>query len=65
MNDQERPSPIEQTALYEQMAQLERELTELKARLPKHSVSAAMMIELEELEEEMEALRAQARHGQD
>jgi hypothetical protein len=43
----------------ERIAQLEKEISELKARLPKHSVPAAMMIELEDLEEELEILRAQ------
>ena len=43
----------------ERIAQLEKQLAELKARLPKHSVPAAMIIELEDLEDELEALRAQ------
>jgi hypothetical protein len=42
----------------EQIARLEKEIADLKARLPKHSVPAAMMIELEELEEELEKLKA-------
>jgi hypothetical protein len=37
---------------------LEQRIAELKARLPRHSVSAAMLIELEELEEELEHARA-------
>ncbi len=49
----------------ERLRELEAKLAELKARLPKHSVSAAMMIELEELEEEIEALRARASNEQD
>jgi HAMP domain-containing protein len=53
MNDQER------------IAQLEDAVKELKARLPKHSVSAAMMIELEELEEELETLRSRASRDSD
>jgi hypothetical protein len=51
-------APGRQVTVEEQIAQLEERLAELKARLPKHSVSAAMMIELEELEEEIEGLRA-------
>jgi hypothetical protein len=47
------------------IAQLEQEIAELKGRLPKHSVPAAMIIELEELEEELDALRAQAGDEQD
>ena len=45
----------------ERIAQLEKEIANLKARLPKHSVPAAMIIELEDLEDELEALKAQAR----
>jgi hypothetical protein len=36
---------------------LERRIADLKARLPKHSVPPAMMIELEELEEELARLK--------
>lgn len=43
----------------EQIAQLEKQITELQARLPKHSVPAAMMIELEDLEDELERIKAQ------
>lgn len=49
MNDQER------------IDQLERQLAELEARLPKHSVPPAMIIEMEELEEELVALKARVR----
>lgn len=44
----------------ERIAQLEKEIAELNARLPKHSVPAAMIIELEDLEDELEALKARA-----
>ena len=37
----------------QQIAELEKRITDLKARLPKHSVPPAMLIELEELEEEL------------
>jgi len=43
----------------EQIIRLEKGIADLKARLPKHSVPAAMMIELEELEEELEKLKAE------
>lgn len=33
------------------------QLAELEARLPKHSVPVAMMLELEELEDELAALK--------
>jgi uncharacterized small protein (DUF1192 family) len=42
----------------ERMAQLEQEIAAVKARLPKHSVPPAMIIELEELEDELERLKA-------
>lgn len=48
----------------ERIAQLEKQISELKARLPKHSVPAAMIIELEDLEEELEALKMQASHDE-
>jgi hypothetical protein len=44
----------------ERIAQLEKRIEELEARLPKHSVPAAMIIELEELEEELEVMKAQS-----
>lgn len=47
----------------QRIAQLEKEIEEVKARLPKHSVPPAMIIELEELEEELEMLRARESHG--
>ena len=49
----------------ERIAQLEEEIQEMKARLPKHSVPPAMIIELEDLEEELEALKAQGNHEPD
>ena len=49
----------------ERIAQLEKEIEEVKARLPKHSVPPAMMIELEDLEEELEMLRAQESRDSD
>ena len=39
------------------VAELERRIIDLKARLPRHSVPPAMIIELEELEEELERAR--------
>jgi hypothetical protein len=47
----------------ERIRQLEKQIEELQARLPKHSVPAAMVIELEDLEEELEALKARAGRG--
>jgi hypothetical protein len=37
--------------------ELEREIADLKARWPKHSVPPAMLTRLEELEEELERLQ--------
>jgi hypothetical protein len=48
----------------ERINQLNRQIEELKARLPKHSVPAAMIIELEEMEDELERLRTQAMQDQ-
>ena len=39
------------------VVELERQIADLKARLPRHSVPPAMMIELEELEEELARLK--------
>jgi hypothetical protein len=49
----------------ERIAQLEEKIAELEARMPRHSVPAAMMIELEELEEELEELKAQSPRDSD
>ena len=43
------------------VAELERRIADLKARLPKHSVPPAMLIELEELEEAL--ARAKSAQG--
>ena len=37
-----------------QITELKKRVADLKARLPKHSIPPAMLIELEELEEELE-----------
>jgi len=47
------------------ITELEREIEEMKARLPKHSVPPAMIIELEDLEEELEMLKARESRGSD
>lgn len=49
----------------ERIAQLEKEIEEMQARLPKHSVPPAMIIELEDLEDELEMLRARESHDTD
>lgn len=40
-----------------QIDELEQQIADLKARLPKHSIPPAMLIELEELEEKLEQAR--------
>ena len=47
----------------ERLAELERRLSDLKARLPAHSVPPAMFLEMEELEEELARLRGGAKDG--
>ena len=42
------------------IAELERRIADLEARLPKHSVPPAMLIQLEELQEALERERAEA-----
>lgn len=42
-----------------ELGELERRIADLRARLPRHSVPAAMLIELEELEEALLTLQEQ------
>jgi hypothetical protein len=49
----------------ERIAQLEKQINELNARLPKHSTPPAMIMELEDLEEELETLKAQVADDDD
>lgn len=49
----------------QRIAELEAEIVALEARLPKHSVPPAMFIELEDLEEELEILKARVNHESD
>jgi hypothetical protein len=41
----------------EKVCELQKRIVDLKARLPKHSVPPAMLIELEELEEALARLK--------
>lgn len=43
----------------QRLEQLEQRLADLRARLPKHSVPAAMILELESLEDEIQRLQPQ------
>lgn len=48
---------MQDNATRERIAELERQLAELRRRLPAHSIPTAMMLELEELEDQLDALR--------
>lgn len=47
----------------ERLRVLERQLDDLKARMPAHTVRPAMMMEMEDLEEEIATLRARLQEG--
>lgn len=47
----------------ERVAELEHRIADLKARLPRHSVTPAMLQELESLEEELERLIGESEEG--
>ena len=51
---------MNQQTTEDQIAELERQIADLEARLPQHSVPPAMLIQLEELEEMLERARSQA-----
>ena len=48
-------------SLEKRIAETEQRLEEARARIPKHTPPAALMAEIDELEEELEYLRGQAR----
>jgi uncharacterized protein YicC (UPF0701 family) len=45
---------------HDQIAQVRQRLRDARARVPKHSVPAALVAEIDDLEEELERLQAQA-----
>jgi hypothetical protein len=49
----------------DRIAYLEKRIAELNSRMPKHSVPAAMIIELEDLEDELDELKAKVERGTD
>jgi hypothetical protein len=57
MSQEEKRREDPHPSLLRHRQKLEREIADLKARWPKHSVPPAMLIRLEELEEELERLR--------
>ena len=48
---------MHETETEEAIAELERQVAELKRRLPAHSIPPAMMLELEELEDRLALLQ--------
>ena len=47
----------------ERIKELKRQIEDIKARLPAHSIPVAMMVELDELEEELERLEKDDKAG--
>jgi hypothetical protein len=47
----------------EKIEELKREIAEIQASLPAHSVSAAMLLKLEELEEQLEGVLREERNA--
>ena len=47
----------------ERMTELEEKIADLQTRLPRHSVRAAMLIELEDMEDELAELRVKTSQG--
>jgi hypothetical protein len=54
-------TPTEPESLRDQIAEVKQRLADAKRRVPKHSVPAALIAEMDELEEELERLHAQAK----
>jgi len=48
----------ETTSIQKQIAELEKQLADTRARVPKHSVPAAVIAQIDELDEELERLRS-------
>jgi len=55
-------TPKKPESLQDQIAQVKQRLAEARARVPKHDVPAALIAEMDDLEEELERLQAQARN---
>jgi HAMP domain-containing protein len=49
----------------DRIAYLEERIAELNARMPKHSIPAAMIIELEDLEDKLDELKKEVERGAD
>jgi chromosome segregation ATPase len=48
------------TSLQAQIAEVKQRLADARSRVPKHDVPAALVVEIDELDEELERLQAQA-----
>ena len=53
-------TPTEPTSLQDQIAQVKQRLSEAQRRVPKHDVPAALITEMDDLEEELAGLQALA-----
>jgi chromosome segregation ATPase len=53
--------PTASNSLQEQIAQVKQRLKDVRARVPKHDVPAALVAEMDDLEEELQRLEAQVR----
>ena len=53
-------TPKKPESLQDQIAQVKQHLADTQARVPKHDVPAALVAEMDDLEEELEHLQAQA-----
>jgi len=47
----------------ERIRELEQRIADMKARLPAHSIPPAMLLELEDLEDELSKLKLEMKHG--
>jgi uncharacterized coiled-coil DUF342 family protein len=54
------PMTTQNESLQKQIAQVKQQLAEAQARVPKHDVPAALIAEIDELDEELETLLAMA-----
>lgn len=58
-----RPTSVHPESLQDQITQVRQHLIDARARVPKHDVPAALIAEIDDLEEELERLQAQANNN--
>ena len=58
-----RPTPVRPESLQDPIAQVKQRLMDARARVPKHDVPAALIAEIDDLEEELVRLQAQANNN--